>query len=155
MGLPCPVFGAPPFYLAVPWRVSFVVTALFPSALRRGGWASLLQCTRYHVVLAVKGLSRHKRCPLRASPIYSTVPLTAALRRGAPVPGNVALQPGPLMKNILDIPAIKTAFRTAGALMVGNAFVAPFLFNNRDWMSIVYLLAVGICFIILTSLKGD
>jgi hypothetical protein len=83
------------------------------------------------------------------------VALTAALRRGASALGNVASQLYSYMKNFLDIPAIKTAFRTAGALMVGNAFVAPFLFNNRNWTSIVYLLVVGISFIILTSLKGD
>ena len=116
---------------------------------------SLLKRPRYHVVLAVKTLSRHKRFPLRATPIYSTLVLTAALRHGAYASGNVASQLYSYMKNFLDIPAIKTAFRTAGALMVGNAFVAPFLFNNRNWTSIVYLLVVGISFIILTSLKGD
>ncbi len=124
--------------------------------LSGGDWASLLERSRYHVVLAVKALSRHKRSPPASGPpIYSTVTLTAALRRGAFALGNVALQPCEIMKSFLDIPAIKTAFRTAGALMVGNAFVAPLLFNNRNWTSIVYLLVVGICFIILTSIKGD
>jgi hypothetical protein len=83
------------------------------------------------------------------------VALTAALRRGASALGNVALQLIALMKNIFDFPAIKTALRTAGALMIGNAFVAPFLFNNRNWTGILALFFIGFCFIITTSLKGD
>ncbi|PUE56465.1 hypothetical protein B9Z44_14560 [Limnohabitans curvus] len=81
--------------------------------------------------------------------------LTAALRRGASALGNVALQPVALMKNKFDFPAIKTAFRTAGALMIGNAFVAPLLFDNRNWLGVVTLLVTGTCAIVLTSLKGD
>ena len=81
--------------------------------------------------------------------------MTAALRRGAFALGNVALQPYVFMKNFLDFPAIKTALRTAGALMIGNAFVAPLLFDNRNWLGIGTLLVMGTCAIVSTSLKGD
>ncbi len=59
------------------------------------------------------------------------------------------------MANKLDFPAIKTAFRTAGALMIGNSFVAPLIFDNRNWLGILALFFVGFCFIITTSFKGD
>ncbi len=101
----------------------------------------------------------HERGPCRACghgfPINCTVALTAALRRGASSLGNVALQPVALMKNKFDFPAIKTAFRTAGALMIGNSFVAPLIFENRNWLGILALSVFGFCFIIVTSFKGD
>lgn len=81
--------------------------------------------------------------------------LTAALRRGASALGNVAFHPVALMKNKFDFPAIKTAFRTAGALMIGNSFVAPLIFENRNWLGILALSIFGFCFIIITSFKGD
>jgi hypothetical protein len=59
------------------------------------------------------------------------------------------------MKNKFDFPAIKTAFRTAGALMIGNALIAPLLFDNRNWVGITTLLCAGVCAILIFSLKGD
>lgn len=59
------------------------------------------------------------------------------------------------MKRILDIPAIKTAFRTAGALMVGNALIAPLLFENRNWLGVLSLFSLGVCLIVVNSFKGD
>jgi len=59
------------------------------------------------------------------------------------------------MKNKFDFPAIKTAFRTAGALMVGNSLIAPMILDNHNWLGITTLFCVGVCFIMTTSLKGD
>ncbi len=57
------------------------------------------------------------------------------------------------MKYKIDVPGLKAAFRTAGALMLGNAFVAPLLFGNRDWKSIATLLGLGIVAIIITVVE--
>jgi hypothetical protein len=55
----------------------------------------------------------------------------------------------------IDRAAVKTALRTAGALMVGNAFVAPLLLDNRNWLGIGALMLVGVGAILLTSFKGE
>lgn len=57
------------------------------------------------------------------------------------------------MKFKIDVAAIKTACRTAGALMIGNAFVGVLLLGNRDWFSLATLLVAGWCVIILTSIE--
>lgn len=59
------------------------------------------------------------------------------------------------MKEKFDFPAIKTAFRTAGALMVGNSLIAPMIFENHNWPGILSLFFLGVCLIVFTSFKGD
>ena len=53
----------------------------------------------------------------------------------------------------IDGAGVKAAVRTAGALMLGNAFVAPLLFGNRDWKNIATLLALGVVAIIVTVVE--
>ncbi len=40
------------------------------------------------------------------------------------------------MKFRFDVAALKAAVRTAGALMIGNAFVAVLLLGNHDWFGV-------------------
>lgn len=114
---------------------------------------------RYHGVLAVKALSRMNGGPGRACghvhPINCTMTLTAALRHGACALGNVASRLGALMNLKIDSVAVKAAIRTAGALMLGNAFVAPLLLDNRNWIGITALVLVGFGAILITSFKGE
>jgi hypothetical protein len=58
-----------------------------------------------------------------------------------------------MKKYKLDRAALKTALRTAGALMLGNAFVAVLLLGNRDWFAVVALLVAAAAVIILTSIE--
>ena len=55
----------------------------------------------------------------------------------------------------IDSVAVKAAIRTAGALMLGNAFVAPLLLDNRNWIGITALVLVGFGAILVTSFKGE
>jgi len=60
------------------------------------------------------------------------------------------------MKLKFDSVSIKTGLRTAGSLMVGNAFVAPLILDNKNWVNIGLLLFLGIFLILATSFsKGD
>ena len=59
------------------------------------------------------------------------------------------------MKKKFDFPAIKTAFRTAGALMVGNSLIAPMIFENHNWPGIIALFCFGFCVILIFSFKGE
>jgi hypothetical protein len=59
------------------------------------------------------------------------------------------------VKYKLDTPAFLTGLRTAGALMVGNVFVAVAILDNRNWFSLGCLLAGGFTVIICSSLKGN
>jgi hypothetical protein len=59
-----------------------------------------------------------------------------------------------MKKYKLDRAALKTALRTAGALMLGNAFVAILLLGNRDWFAVVALLVAAAAVIILTSIEN-
>jgi len=56
------------------------------------------------------------------------------------------------MKFALDKTAAATAVRTAGALMVGNAFVGVLVLEKSNWLGLSLLLALGISAIIFTSL---
>ena len=58
-------------------------------------------------------------------------------------------------KRKIDYAAFKGAIRTAGALMVGNFFVAVFVFDKTAWIPLSVLLAVGVAAIILTSLEKE
>ncbi len=49
---------------------------------------------------------------------------------------------------------IKTGVRTAGSLMVGNAFVANLVTGNKEWISLAVLLFFGVSAIIITSVKS-
>lgn len=40
------------------------------------------------------------------------------------------------MKFRFDVAALKAAVRTAGALMIDNAFVAVLLLGNHDWFGV-------------------
>lgn len=57
------------------------------------------------------------------------------------------------MKYKIDVPGLKAALRTAGALMLGNAFVAPLLAGNRDWPSLLVLAVLGVVAIISTCIE--
>ena len=57
------------------------------------------------------------------------------------------------MKFKIDWAGIKTAGRTLGALMVGNVFVAAMLLDNRHWLGLAMLLAIGVALIIFTSIE--
>ncbi len=46
----------------------------------------------------------------------------------------------------------KTACRTAGALMMGNAVVAVLILNNRYWLGVAALLILGLAVIIVASI---
>lgn len=68
--------------------------------------------------------------------------------------GNPACQLESSVKKLkLDRAALKTALRTAGALMLGNAFVGVLLLGNRDWLAVLALLVAGGAVIILTSIE--
>ena len=58
-----------------------------------------------------------------------------------------------MKKYKLDFVAVRTAIRTAGALMIGNAFIAPLLLGNRNWAGLAGLMAAGFLAIIATSLE--
>lgn len=57
------------------------------------------------------------------------------------------------MKIRIDWTSATAALRTAGALMVGNTFVAPFVLGNRNWPALVALLTTGLALIIITSMS--
>lgn len=57
------------------------------------------------------------------------------------------------MKIEFDKAGVKTAVRTAGALMVGNAFVGYFVLNKRDIIDIVALFSLGLLVIIFASIS--
>lgn len=59
------------------------------------------------------------------------------------------------MKYTLDRSAFFTGLRTAGALMVGNVFVAVGVLQNRNWLSLGLLFVGGFVVIIGSSLKGN
>lgn len=68
--------------------------------------------------------------------------------------GNPACSLEDFMKKFtLDRAALKTALRTAGALMLGNPFVGVLLLGNRDWLGILALLFSGGAVMILTSIE--
>ena len=75
------------------------------------------------------------------------MPLSAA--------GNPACHRKPLMKITLDFPSFLGAIRTAGALMLGNAFVAPLILNYTNWPRILALASIGCAAIIVTSIKRE
>ena len=56
-----------------------------------------------------------------------------------------------LTKLKVDWTAVLTAARTAGALMIGNVFVAGMLLGNRNWLALATLLVAGAVVIILAS----
>ena len=58
-----------------------------------------------------------------------------------------------MKKYKLDGAGVKAAVRTAGALMLGNAFVAPLLLGNRDWLGVFILAALGVVAIIVTVIE--
>lgn len=101
-----------------------------------------------HGVLAVKGFALKRLRPLAGKPLD---------RCAAPClwwAGNPACQLESSMKRFkLDRAALKTALRTAGALMLGNAFVGVLLLGNRDWLAVLALLVAGGAVIILTSIE--
>jgi len=39
--------------------------------------------------------------------------------------------------------------------MIGNALIAPLLFDNRNWVGITTLICAGVCAILIFSWKGD
>lgn len=52
------------------------------------------------------------------------------------------------MKRRVDWPSIKAAIRTAGALMVGNVFVAILILNNTNYPGLGILFIFGVAAII-------
>ncbi len=56
------------------------------------------------------------------------------------------------MRSRIDWPSAKAALRTAGALMVGNVFVAGLLTPHPNWLGLALLLLAGGAVIMLTSL---
>lgn len=58
------------------------------------------------------------------------------------------------MKFRFDVAALKAAVRTAGALMIGNAFVAVLLLGNHDWFGVGALLGLGVFAIVITSIES-
>ena len=58
-----------------------------------------------------------------------------------------------ISKTKIDWTAVRTAARTAGALMIGNVFVAAMLLGNRNWLLLISLLVIGTLLIILTSIE--
>lgn len=57
------------------------------------------------------------------------------------------------MKLTIDWSVVLAAARTAGALMVGNVFVAVFLLGNRHWFEMAGLFGLGGGVIILASFQ--
>ena len=55
------------------------------------------------------------------------------------------------MTFLLDKPAVMTALRTAGALMLGNVFIAVLLLGNRNWLTLIALFVLGLAVILLCS----
>ena len=54
----------------------------------------------------------------------------------------------------LNYPAVLTALRTAGALMLGNVFVSIFLFDNENWKALAWLCGLALAAIITTSIES-
>jgi hypothetical protein len=101
-----------------------------------------------HAVLAVKGCALKRLRPLAGKPLDRCA---ASCLWWA---GNPACSLESSMKKLkLDRAALKTALRTAGALMLGNAFVGVLLLGNRDWLAVLALLVAGGAVIILTSIE--
>ncbi len=53
----------------------------------------------------------------------------------------------------IDNSAALGAIRTAGALMVGNAFVGALVMEKRNWLELAILLVLGISAIITSSFQ--
>jgi hypothetical protein len=53
----------------------------------------------------------------------------------------------------IDFPGLRAAVRTAGALMLGNAFVAPLRLGSRDWLALVSLAVLGLLAIIASCIE--
>jgi hypothetical protein len=50
-----------------------------------------------------------------------------------------------------EVDNIRAAFRTAGALMVGNVFVGIFLLDKSDYLNLAYLFIMGVITIMVFS----
>ena len=52
-------------------------------------------------------------------------------------------------------PDFKAGLRAAGSMMTGNACVAFLILGNRNWVSLVVLMVIGLSLILLTSMDID
>ena len=57
------------------------------------------------------------------------------------------------MRKFIDLEAVKAAFRTAGALMMGNAFVGYFVLDKHDLLKLVEIGTIGLVLIVSASYK--
>ena len=49
----------------------------------------------------------------------------------------------------------KSGLRATGSMMAGNACVAFLILGNRNWVSLVVLMVIGLSLILLTSMSID
>ena len=52
-------------------------------------------------------------------------------------------------------PDFKSGLRATGSMMTGNACVAFLILGNRNWLSLVVLMVIGLSLILLTSMSID
>ena len=52
-------------------------------------------------------------------------------------------------------PYFQAGLRAAGSMMTGNACVAFLILGNRNWVSLVVLMVIGLSLILLTSMDID
>ena len=52
-------------------------------------------------------------------------------------------------------PDFKSGLRATGSMMSGNACVAFLILGNRNWVSLVVLMVIGLSLILLTSMSID
>ena len=60
-----------------------------------------------------------------------------------------------LMEFTFSKPDFKAGLRAAGSMMTGNACVAFLILGNRNWVSLVVLMLIGLSLILLTSMDID